>query len=31
MRRLNIKRGAPIEDPDKAAKPTARLRIPRRA
>ena len=30
-RRLNIKRGAPIEDPEKAAKPPARLRISRRA
>jgi uncharacterized protein GlcG (DUF336 family) len=31
MRRLNIKRGAPIEDPEKPAKPPARLRISRRA
>jgi len=31
MRRLNIKRGPPVEDPDKIAKPAARLRISRRA
>jgi hypothetical protein len=31
MRRLNIKRGAPVEDPEKPAKPAARLRISRRA
>src|SRR5262245_49191044 len=31
MRRLNIKRGAPIEDPEKTAKPAARLRVTRRA
>jgi uncharacterized protein GlcG (DUF336 family) len=31
MRRLNIKRGPPLEDPEKPAKPAARLRISRRA
>lgn len=30
-RRLNIKRSAPLEDPEKTAKSAARLRIPRRA
>jgi uncharacterized protein GlcG (DUF336 family) len=31
MRRLNIKRGEPVEDPEKAAKPATRLKISRRA
>lgn len=31
MRRLNIKRGVPVEDPEKTAKPAARLKISRRA
>ena len=31
MRRLNIKRGPPVEDPEKTTKPAARLRISRRA
>jgi uncharacterized protein GlcG (DUF336 family) len=31
VRRLNIKRGPPVNDPEKTAKPAARLRIPRRA
>jgi len=31
MRRLNIKRGPPVEDPEKISKPAARLRISRRA
>ena len=31
MRRLNIKRGVPVEDPEKTAKPATRLKISRRA
>ena len=31
MRRLNIKRGGPVEDPEKTPKPAARLKISRRA
>jgi len=31
MRRLNIKRGPPVEDPEKTSKPAARPRISRRA
>jgi uncharacterized protein GlcG (DUF336 family) len=31
MRRLNIKRGPPVEDPDKIAKPTSPARLSRRA